>query len=72
MESFSGRLRNECLYDHWFRSIHEAQDLIGLWREDYNNIRPHSSLNYQTPTEFFQNFGSTPMGVDITKEVVNI
>jgi putative transposase len=52
VESFNGKLRDECLNEHWFRDVAEAQELIEEWRVDYNEKRPHSSLNYLTPAEF--------------------
>jgi putative transposase len=51
-ESFNGRLRDECLNLEWFRTVQEAQVVIGAWRRHYNEERPHSSLGYQTPQEF--------------------
>lgn len=51
-ESFNGRVRDECLNQHWFQSIAEAQEILDSWRYDYNNLRPHSSLNYMTPAMF--------------------
>lgn len=52
IESFNGRLRDECLNDNWFMSIDHARKIIEDWRVDYNNVRPHSSLNDLTPHEF--------------------
>jgi putative transposase len=52
IESFNGRLRDECLNQYWFVSLEEAREVIGRWREDYNEQRPHSSLDQQTPAEF--------------------
>lgn len=52
IESFNGRFRDECLNDHWFTSLPQARILIAAWRRDYNQHRPHSALNYQTPAEF--------------------
>jgi putative transposase len=52
IESFNGRLRDECLNQHWFVSLGEAREMIEEWREDYNQQRPHSGLNQQTPAEF--------------------
>jgi putative transposase len=52
IESFNGRLRDECLNEHLFGNIREAQRIIEEWRIDYNTNRPHSSLNGLTPTEF--------------------
>ncbi len=51
-ESFNGKLRDECLSLEWFRSRHEARVIIETWRRHYNQIRPHSSLEYRTPVEF--------------------
>jgi putative transposase len=52
MESFNGKLRDECLNEHVFSSLAEARRVIEAWRVDYNEVRPHSSLGYQTPEEF--------------------
>jgi len=52
MESFNGKLRDECLNEHVFSSLAEARRVIEAWRIDYNEVRPHSSLAYQTPEEF--------------------
>ena len=52
IESFNGRLRDECLNMHQFASLAEAQAIIEAWRMDYNHHRPHSSLGHLTPTEF--------------------
>ncbi len=52
IESFNGRLREECLNQHWFTSIGEARSIIEGWRIDYNTERPHSSLKCKTPEEF--------------------
>ncbi|WP_034638454.1 integrase core domain-containing protein, partial [Chitinivibrio alkaliphilus] len=51
-ESFNGRFRDECLNEHWFTSLKEARKIIEEWRIDYNQKRPHSSLNSMTPQEF--------------------
>jgi putative transposase len=51
-ESFNGKLRDECLSMEWFRSREEAKVIIETWRRHYNAVRPHSSLDYQTPNEF--------------------
>ena len=52
MESFNGKLRDECLNEHVFTSLASARVIIEDWRRDYNEVRPHSSLDYQTPDEF--------------------
>jgi len=52
VESFNGRFGDECLNEHWFRSVAEAQALIEAWRIDYNTVRPHASLGQQTPSAY--------------------
>jgi putative transposase len=52
VESFHGRLREECLRISWFFNLFDARRKISIWRREYNEQRPHSSLNYQTPAEF--------------------
>ena len=51
-ESLNGKIRDECLNEHLFRSLNHARAILEAWRQDYNYVRPHSSLNYQTPMEF--------------------
>jgi putative transposase len=51
-ESFLGRLRDECLNTNWFINIKHARDIIEDWRVDYNEVRPHTSLNGITPKEY--------------------
>jgi len=51
-ESFNGKLRDECLSMQWFKNRIDARIVIEDWRRDYNAVRPHSSLNNLTPTEF--------------------
>lgn len=52
IESFNGRLREECLNDNQFLTLAEASTIIEAWRRDYNDERPHGSLNGLTPSEF--------------------
>jgi len=54
VESFNGSLRDECLNVHWFLSLEDAQEKIECWRQEYNQQRPHSSLNNQTPEKFIR------------------
>jgi putative transposase len=54
IESFNGRVRDECLNQHRFMSLAEARVLIEAWRQDYNRRRPHSALGGLTPLEFRQ------------------
>src|SRR5271165_1829528 len=52
VESFNGRFRDECLNENWFRDLADAREKIVQWKQDYNETRPHSSLQYRTPVEF--------------------
>lgn len=52
IESFNRKLRTECLKQHWFHSLSEAQDIIENWRLEYNRVRPYSSLDNLTPEEY--------------------
>jgi putative transposase len=52
VESFNGKLRDECLNVSWFRNLWQARVRIAAWRREYNSARPHSSLGYQTPEAF--------------------
>ena len=52
VESFHGKLREECLRASWFRNLFDARVKIANWRKEYNEVRPHSSLDYRTPNEF--------------------
>jgi putative transposase len=51
IESFNGRLRDECLNENWFTSLSEAKNIIEAWREDYSIGRPHMALGGKTPQE---------------------
>src|SRR5688572_11738013 len=44
IESFNGRLRQECLNQNWFLSLADARERIENWHQDYNEYRPHSLL----------------------------
>ena len=52
VESFNGRLRDECLNTSWFRTLNDVRETLANWRREYNCERPHSSLDYRTPEEF--------------------
>jgi putative transposase len=52
IESFNGKFRDECLNENWFFDLADARRKIAEWKWDYNHVRPHSALNYQTPMEF--------------------
>src|SRR5580704_5163150 len=57
VESFNGRMREECLNVSWFGNLFEARERIAVWRREYNEERPHSSLGYRTPEEFAREIG---------------
>lgn len=59
IESFHDKLRDECLNRELFGSLLAAQVIIEAWRLEYNGLRPHSSLGYQTPDEFAAAHGSS-------------
>jgi putative transposase len=67
VESFNGRLRDECLNTNWFLSLKHARDIIEDWRRDYNTVRPHSSLGGLTPEEFKGLAGNTKTGLALSK-----
>lgn len=52
IESFNGRLRDECLNTHVFLSSEQLRGQLARWREDYNRVRPHSALGDRTPEGF--------------------
>jgi putative transposase len=56
IESFNGRLRDECLNESWFVNLADAQRTIETWRVEYNVARPHSGLANRTPAEFARTF----------------
>ena len=56
IEAFNGRLRDECLHQHWFLSLADAQRTIERWRIGYNTARPHGGLAGRTPTQVAESF----------------
>jgi len=59
VESFNGKLRDECLNREWFKDVREARMLIERWRHFYNHQRPHSSIGYRTPQRARQDWISS-------------
>lgn len=51
VESFNGRLRDECLNETLFVSLGHARSVLRLWRDDYNHVRPHSGIGGLTPAD---------------------
>jgi putative transposase len=64
IESFNGRVRQECLNENWFLSLEDARGKVESWRQEYNNERPHSALGQMAPTRFAmaQQAGATAAG----------
>ena len=52
IESFNGKFRDECLNEQWFETLQQARSGITLWRQDYNEVRPHSSCERMPPAKF--------------------
>jgi putative transposase len=56
VESFHGRLRDECLDRHWFLDVADARRTVEAWRLDDHRVRPHSALGYRPSAEFRLDF----------------
>jgi putative transposase len=56
IEAFNGRLRDECLDQHWFASLEDARTIIEAWWVEYNSERPHTALNNQAPAVYRANW----------------
>lgn len=54
IESFNGRLRDECLNESWFVSLKDARETTAAWRRDYNEVLPHSALGNVAPEMFLE------------------
>ena len=68
-ESFNGRLRDECLNINWFMSSKHAREIIEGWRQDYNEVRPHSSLKGRSPKEYAEAASCTLLASDTNNGV---
>jgi putative transposase len=72
IESFNGRLRDECLNENWFLTLEHARRIVEEWRIDYNTARPHSSLGNLTPEEFIrQETDNFSIGMPVEAESIN-
>ena len=58
VETFNGSLRDECLNVHWFETMEDAKAIIEAWRRDYNETRPHTSLNDVAPEVYARQMGA--------------
>jgi putative transposase len=52
IESFNGKFRDEFLNEHWFETLHQARSATVIWRQDYNEVRPHGSIGRMPPAQF--------------------
>ena len=52
IESFNGKFRDEHLNEQWFETLHQARSATAIWRQDYNEVRPHSSVGRIAPARF--------------------
>jgi putative transposase len=59
VESFNARMRDELLNESLFFGLNHARSAIAEWADDYNNFRPHSSLEYQTPAAYAGTIAAT-------------
>ena len=56
IDSFNGRVRQECLNLHWFTEINEVKSILEIWKMEYNMTRPHSSLDNLSPVEYARSY----------------
>ena len=66
IESFNGSFRDECLNVNWFLSLQDARYKIEFWRREYNEFRPHSSLDDLTPNEVHSEHNKSPISLLLT------
>jgi transposase InsO family protein len=69
IESFNASVRRECLSQHYFSTLAEAQVVLRAYQGDFNNHRPHSSLGQQTPAQFRAGCGDNADRVEASKRV---
>jgi hypothetical protein len=73
IESFNGKFRDECLNMNLFENGRHALEVVNEWQTEYNELRPHSSLGYETPREFaaryYSSLRATPSGLCNTDRV---
>jgi putative transposase len=70
IESFNGRLRDECLNGEVFFDLADAREKLERWRQDYNHERPHSALDDRSPAEFARTLGCRPFALPIVDKAV--
>jgi putative transposase len=72
VESFHGRFREECLNVSWFQNLFDAKRKIAEWRREYNQERPHSSLEYLTPNEYAARNAKASYGKDACQKTASL
>ena len=70
IESFNARVRLECLNQHWFMDLDDARTKIELWRQDYNDVRPHSAIGERTPMIMFTAHRNNPTGSTVPEVLI--
>jgi putative transposase len=70
IESFNARVRLECLNQHWFMDLDDARTKIELWRQDYNDVRPHSAIGERTPMIMFTALRNNPTGSTVPEVLI--
>jgi putative transposase len=70
IENFNARVRLECLNQHWFLDLDDARTKIELWRQDYNDVRPHSAIGERTPMIMFTTHRNIPMGSTVPEALI--
>jgi putative transposase len=70
IESFNGRLRDECVNVHVFFTLDDVREKLAQWREDYNCLRPHSSLQAKTPVAVAADYSMTTVRVPPAPELL--
>jgi len=72
IESFNATFRKDCLNQNWFYTLEEAKREIEKWRLEYNEFRPHSSLDDLTPNEFMKQFSLTRNTQELNSQVAQL
>jgi putative transposase len=68
IEAFNSRFRQECLNEHWFLSVADAQEKVEAWREHYNTERPHSALGNVAPEAFVRQASARGFRLDLPRQ----
>ncbi|MFS8426885.1 integrase core domain-containing protein, partial [Xanthomonas campestris] len=69
VESFNGRLRDECLNEHWFPTLLHARTEIERWRREYNEDRPKKTIRGMTPAAYAQYLANTDIIMSTPRKI---